>query len=147
MEVEEQIANYIADQPDPKRREMQDLHRLILGVSPGCRLWFLDGRNDQGKVVSNPNIGYGHQTIGHAGGKTRDFYQVGLSANTSGLSLYIIGLEDKKYLSRTFGQRMGKATVTGYCIRFRSAADIDIAVLEEAIRVGLARRPEGDVAK
>ena len=38
---------------------MQQLHDLILGVSPGCKLWFLDGRNAEGKVVSNPDIGYG----------------------------------------------------------------------------------------
>lgn len=136
MSVEELIEAYIAGQPEPKRDELRALHRLILQVSPGCRTWFLDGKNDEGKTVSNPNIGYGHQMMEYAGGKTRDFYRIGLSANTTGISVYIIGLEDKKYLPRTYGPRLGKASVTGYCIKFRTLGDIEMDVLEEAIRFG-----------
>jgi hypothetical protein len=137
MSIEEQIEKYIAGQAEPKRDEMQELHRLMLRTSPGCKLWFLDGRNQNGKVVSNPNIGYGLQTIKYAGGKTRDFYQIGLSANTTGISVYIMGIDDKKYLSETYGEKLGKANVTGYCIKFRTLRDIDMDVLEEVIRFGL----------
>lgn len=138
MNVEEQIHAYIAAQPERKREDMHALHRLILQASPASELWFLDGRNEEGKTVSNPNIGYGRQVLNQAGGKTRDFYRVGLSANTTGISVYIMGIEDKKYLAQAYGKRLGKATVTGYCIKFRALADIDVAVLEEAIRFGLA---------
>jgi hypothetical protein len=137
MGIAEQIEAYIAGQPEPKRSEMRALHRLILDASPECRLWFLDGKDDAGKTVSNPNIGYGLQTMNYAGGKSRDFYRIGLSANTTGLSVYVIGLEDKKYLSRTYGERLGKASVTGYCIKFRSLKDIDLDTLAEIIRFGL----------
>jgi hypothetical protein len=137
MDTQERIDLYLDDQPEPKRADMQALHRLILHVSPDCRLWFLDGRNDEGKIVSNPNIGYGHRVMDYAGGRTRDFYRIGLSANTSGISIYIIGIEDKTFLARTYGKRLGKASVTGYCIKFRSLGDIDTDVLEEAIRFGL----------
>ena len=137
MDTQERVDLYLDDQPEPKRADMRALHRLILRVSPDCRLWFLDGRNDEGKIVSNPNIGYGHRVIDYAGGRTRDFYRIGLSANTSGISIYIIGIEDKKHLAQTYGKRLGKASVTGYCIKFRSLGDIDVGVLEEAIRFGL----------
>ena len=136
MSVQEQIENYIVGQPEAKRAEMRELHRLILGVPPECRLWFLDGRNEEGKIVSNPNIGYGLQTIRYAGGKTREFYKVGLSANTGGISIYVMGIGDKDYLSRTYGDRLGKASVTGYCIKFKSLRAIDIATLEEIIGFG-----------
>jgi hypothetical protein len=139
MTVEEQIADYIAGQPGAKRDEMETLHRLILGVSPQSRLWFLDGRDGEGKIVSNPNIGYGFQTLHHAGGRSREFYRIGLSANKAGISLYIIGIEDKGFLARNYAARLGKASVTGYCIKFRRLKDIDLAVLEEAIRVGFER--------
>ncbi len=102
MSIEEQIRKYIAGQPERKRDEMQELHRLILHVSPECQLWFLDGKNSENKTVSNPNVGYGRQIIEYAGGKIREFYQIGLSANTTGISIYIIGIEDKKYLSQTY---------------------------------------------
>ena len=115
---------------------MQSLHELALSALPGCRLWFTDGKNEDGKVVANPSIGYGFYTIKYADGTTRDFYQVGLSANTSGISVYILGLEDKTFLAQTYGQSLGKATITGYCIKFKSIKNIDLSVLQEAIRHG-----------
>ena len=137
MTVHEQIEQYIAAQPEPKRDEMRELHQLMLRISPECRLWFLDGRDGDGKIVSNPNIGYGHRVINYADGKTRDFYRIGFSANTTGISVYIMGLEDKKYLANVFGGRLGKASVTGYCVKFKTLKDINIDVLEEMIRLGL----------
>jgi hypothetical protein len=136
MNAQKQIKEYIASQPEPKRSEMQRLHDTILRIKPGCKLWFLDGKDDKGKVVSNPNIGYGNYTMRLAAGKTREFYQVGLTANTTGISVYIMGIEDKKYLADTYGKELGKAKVTGYCIRFKTLKDIDIDVLEAAIRFG-----------
>jgi len=136
MRVEEQIEAYIAGQPTQKRDEMRALHQLILSLSPEARLWFLDGKDEAGKIVSNPNIGYGLRTIRYANGTTRDFYRIGLSANTSGLSVFIMGLEDRTYLPQTYGARLGKATVTGYCIKFRSVKHIDLTILEEAIAFG-----------
>lgn len=139
MGVAEQIEGYIAAQPAAKRDEMRELHRRIGQISPDCRLWFLDGKDDAGKTVSNPNIGYGEQRIDYANGTSREFYRIGLSANTTGISVYVIGLEDKKHLANAYGGRLGKASVTGYCIKFRSLKDVDLAVLEEAIRFGFER--------
>jgi hypothetical protein len=136
MDIQNQIQNYIISQPEPKRSDMQALHQTLLQLMPGCKLWFLDGKNDEGKVVANPNIGYGVQVMKLAGGKTREFYQIGLSANTTGISVYIMGIEDKKYLAETYGKEIGKATVTGYCIKFKSLKDINIEVLKAAIRYG-----------
>lgn len=138
MSVNEQINKYITSQPEPKRSDMQELHRIILDVMPACRLWFLDGKNSENKIVSNPNIGYGLQTIKYADGKTRDFYQIGLSANTTGISVYVMGIEDKKYLAQTYGKKLGKAAVTGYCIKFKTLNDIDTSVLKTALRDGAA---------
>ena len=136
MNIQEQIKKYIAAQPEPKRSDMQALHRIILQVSPACKLWFLDGKNSENKTVSNPNIGYGFQTIKYADGKTREFYQIGLSANTTGISVYVLGIKDKKYLAQAYGKKIGKASVTGYCIKFKTLKDINIDILKAAIRDG-----------
>ena len=101
MNVYKQIKDHIAAQPEPKRSDMQELHGIILGLLPECKLWFLDGKDERGQTVSNPNIGYGSQTIKYADGKTREFYQIGISANTTGISVYIMGIKDKKYLAET----------------------------------------------
>lgn len=134
MNVEEQIDEYIASQPGPKCSELQELHRAILKVKPKCKLWFLDGKDEEGKVVANPNIGYGSYTMKYADGSTREFYRVGLSANKTGISVYIMGIQDKRYLAETYGKDLGKASITGYCIRFKSLKDINIDVLKAAVR-------------
>ncbi|HUR65317.1 MAG TPA: DUF1801 domain-containing protein [Chitinophagaceae bacterium] len=137
MKVQEDIKKYITGHPEPKRSDLQVLHQLTLQVLPKGKLWFLDGKDDKGKTVSNPNIGYGSYTIKYADGTTREFYQIGLSANTTGISVYIMGLEDKTYLARTYGKELGKASVTGYCIKFKTIKDINLDVLEAAIRYGV----------
>ena len=136
MNVQEQIKNHIISQPEPKRNEMQALHKLVLKVSPKCKLWFDGGKNSENKTVTNPTIGYGFQTLKYANGKTREFFQIGVSANKTGISVYILGLEDKTYLAQTYGKQIGKASVTGYCIKFKNLQDINTDILEAAIRYG-----------
>ena len=137
MNIQEQIKDYIASLPEPKRSEIEALHKRILRVLPKGKLWFLDGKDGKGKIVTNPNIGYGLQTIKYADGKTKEFYQIGISANTTGISVYIMGIEDKKHLTESYGKTIGKATVTGYCIKFKTLKDINIDTLEAAIRDGV----------
>jgi hypothetical protein len=137
MNVEEQIKKHISGHPEPKRSDMQALNSIILQIMPASKLWYLDGKNAENKVVSNPNIGYGIQTIKYANGKTREFYQIGLSANKTGISVYILPIKDKKYLAQTFWKKLGKASVSGYCIKFKTLKDINIDVLQAAIRYGV----------
>lgn len=144
MTLQEQIDHYLSGQPEAKRSDLRTLHALILAIVPDARLWFLDGKDGAGKTVSNPNIGYGAYAIRYANGSTRTFYRVGLSANTGGISVYVMGLADKTLLSRTYGQAIGKASVSGYCIKFKSLKDIDIDVLESAIRHRMELPGEGE---
>jgi hypothetical protein len=138
MNIQDQIKKYIARQPEPKRSDLQRLHRLTMQVSPQCKLWFADGKDSKNKTVSNPTIGYGLHKIEYADGKRREVFRIGVSGNKTGISVYILGLEDKKYLAKTYGKKIGKASVTGYCIRFKTLNDINIDTLEAAIRYGLA---------
>lgn len=139
MTTQDQIKEYMASLTDAKRSDMEALQSMIVKLLPGGEMWFLDGKDDKGKVVSNPNIGYGRYTITYADGKTKDFYQTGISANTTGISVYIMGIQDKNYLPETYGKKIGKATVNGYCIKFRALKDINREVLEEAIRDGIGQ--------
>ena len=140
MKIEDQIISYIESQSEIKKADMFTLHKLIMEIMPNCKLWFLDGKNEENKIVSNPNIGYGNYTIKYADGKTKQFYQVGISANTTGISVYLFGIDDKTYLAQTFGKKLGKANVTGYCIKFKTLKDINSDILEEAIRYVVNQR-------
>ncbi|HUD45725.1 MAG TPA: DUF1801 domain-containing protein [Candidatus Baltobacteraceae bacterium] len=137
LSVKEEIKKYITSQPEPKRSDMQELHRITLQVLPKCKLWFHNGKNSKNQTISNPTIGYGVHTMKYANGKTREFFQIGISANKTGISVYILGIKDKTYLAQTYGKKLGKASVSGYCIRFKTLKDINIDILEAAIRYGV----------
>lgn len=70
----------------------------------------------------------------YANGNTKEWFRIGISANQSGISVYLLGIEDKKYLAQTYGQKLGKASASGYCIKFKKLQEINIEVLEEAIK-------------
>ena len=137
MTIEKQIQDFISSQDEPKRSELKEMHQRMLKILPKGKLWFDTGINEQNKVVTNPTIGYGLQVLHYANGTTKEFFQIGVSSNATGLSIYILGLKDKSYLATAYGKRLGKAKVTGYCIRFKSIKEIDLQVLEEAIRYGI----------
>lgn len=137
MNTQQQINDYINSQPEPKKSEMLELHTTIIELVPTCKLWFLDGKNAEGKVIANPNIGYGTQLIHYADGSSREFYKVGLSGNKTGISVYIMGITDKTFLAQNYGKELGKASITGYCIKFKSLKDINLIVLKSAIQFGL----------
>ena len=136
MDIQRQIEDYIESHPENKRADLQILHRLILQTEPGCKLWFLDGKDNDGRIVSNPSIGYGSYTIRYANGTSREFYRVGMSVNKTGISVYIMGLKDKSYLVQTYGDKIGKGAVSGYCIKFKKLTDINMETLVAAIRYG-----------
>ena len=139
MKTEAQIKSFIESLAEPKRAEIELLHPHILQLLPKTKLWFSDGKDEKGKVVSNPSIGYGNQTIKYADGKTKAFFQIGISTNTTGISVYIMGIKDKKYLPETYGKKIGKATVTGYCVKLKTLKDIDLKILDQAILDGVER--------
>ncbi len=136
-ETTERVEEYLASQPEAKQTDLRNLHAHMLAEFPECRLWFNGGTNEHGKVVANANIGYGVYTIGYADGSSREFYRIGLSANTTGISVYVLGLDDKTYLARTYGASIGKATVTGYCIKFKRLSVVNVEALHAAIRYGM----------
>jgi len=137
MNILEQINEHIATQEEAKRSEMHELHLILLELMPNCRLWFYDGKDEKGKTVTNPNIGYGFQNLKYANGKTREYYQIGISATSTGFSIYILGMDDDNILAQRFGKELGKASITKYCIKFKTLKDINIDMLKQALQYGI----------
>jgi hypothetical protein len=134
MYIQEQIKELIKSQAEPKQSEMQELHNLILKLMPRCKQWYFDGKNEVGKQVAHPTIGYGNYTITYKDGSTREFFRIGLLANPTGLAVHIMGINDKKFLKDTYGKTIGKANVGSYAITFKSTKDINLEILKEAIQ-------------
>ena len=139
----ERVEAYLAGQPARKQADLRRLHERMLADFPGCRVWWNDGTNADGKVVANPSIGYGAFTMRYADGSSRESFRIGLSANTAGISVYVLGLADKTYLARTYGASIGRASVTGYCIRFTRLAVVDADALHAAIHDGMTLDQHG----
>ena len=137
MKIEAQIESYLEQLPNNKQGDLSALHQLILDLKPGCKLWFLDGKDEDGKVVSNPNIGYGNHLIVYKDGSSKAFYKMGISANSTGISIYVMGTPSKNYLNDRYVKTLGKAKITGYCIKFKSLKDINLNELTDLISTEL----------
>ena len=137
MNIEEKIETHIISLAEPKRSEIQELHERIIQTLPECKLWFFDGKNSDGKIIAHPTIGYGNYNIAYANGTSKEFFQIGMGANSSGIFVHILPLKDGNYLADTFGKELGKASVSKYCINFKTLKNINIDVLEAAILYGV----------
>jgi hypothetical protein len=129
----ESVDTYLGSHPEPKRADLYKLHERFVNLFPGSPVSYFDGLDDTGKVVANPTLGYGKHTLEYATGASKEVFKLGLSANKSGISLYLMGIKDKTLLKSMFQDRLGKAKVTGYCIRFGKLADIDADILMDVI--------------
>jgi hypothetical protein len=116
---------FIASVPHPTRaadaQELDRLFRQTTGWLP--RMW--------GPSI----IGYGQYHYTYDSGRSGDFLATGFSPRKSSLSVYIMpGYAD-------FGPilaRLGKHKIGKSCLTINKLADIDLDVLEQLIRAGLA---------
>ncbi len=104
---------------------------------PNEKLWFDNGLNTDNKLVTNPTIGYGSYPHTFANKTTKELFQIGISATKSGISVYVMGIRNKLNLAHAFGEKLGKAKVSGYCIYFKKCEDLNLDVLEEVVRQGV----------
>lgn len=119
------VEGFIAAIAHDRRRQdagtLLDLFHRVTGWTP--QMW--------GPTI----IGYGRYHYRYATGREGDFLVTGFSPRKANLSLYIMpGYRDhSEPLSRLGKHKTGVA-----CLYINKLADIDLAVLEEIIRDGLA---------
>lgn len=114
---------YIAGVEEPKRQELQLLHDLVRKTVPSFEPVMIAGV-----------MGYGQF---HYKGKSKscegEWFRVGLSANKTGISIYICAGDEKGYFPEQVRDQLGKANVGRSCIRFKKLADINLDVVEELL--------------
>lgn len=79
-------------------------------------------------------IGYGATVPPRPRGRSVEWFLIGLARQRNHLSLYVNAAEDGAYLSKAYGQRLGRTKVGAASISFASAAAIDLEVLDEMVR-------------
>lgn len=88
------IPTYLSSLNDAQRPDMQGLLQMVQTIFPNQQPTFFDGKNKEGKVLTNPSIGFGSYLHRYADGREAQMYRLGLSANSKGFSIYLLGLPD-----------------------------------------------------
>ncbi len=112
---------YVAQVEEPKRSEINQLRSLIQEVLPEFEPCMISGF-----------IGFGQF---HYKGKSceGEWFRVGLSANKTGISIYICAGDANGYFPEQARDRIGKASVGRSCIRFKKLSDINMDVIRELL--------------
>ena len=117
---------YIAGIKDTNRRaEVESIHRLIRKTVPK-----LDPHIRAGM------IGYGSFHYKYASGREGDWCAVALASQKNYISVYICATSDGKYVAEKYARELGKVSVGKSCIRFKSVADVNLGVMQKALRDG-----------
>lgn len=131
------IKSYLDSLPENTKEELTFFHQQVLEKYPNCRIWFLDGKDATGKVISNPNMGYGTITLPTKTNINREFYKLGISANSKGFSIYFMGLTDRNLIQKHLGHFFPNSKITGYCLNLKSIKNVELAILEKLILFGM----------
>lgn len=120
------VAEFLAAVPDAGRRaeaaEIDALHRRVIGCEP--KLW-------------GPSIvGYGSYRYKYDSGREGTWMRAGFSPRKAALTIYLMG----NYVNRqaeadALFARLGKHTTGKSCLYIKKLADVDMAVLEQLVRL------------
>ncbi len=84
-------------------------------------------------------VGFGHYHYKYESGREGDFFRTGFSPRKANLVVYIMpGYTDHSAVLA----RLGKHKIGKSCVYINKLTDVDLAVLEELIRAGLADMAE-----
>lgn len=79
-------------------------------------------------------IGYGGIEQSRPRGRSVTWFLVGLARQKNHVSLYVNAAEDRTYLAKVYGPRLGRTRTGSASISFTSVEDLDLDVLDEMVR-------------
>jgi Domain of unknown function (DU1801) len=116
-------AEYIEGLAQPRRGEIEQLDRLIRAALPEADQHFQHGM-----------LGYGTYRYRYSSGREGDAALVSLSSRKAYISIYVSAACDGKYVPEIYADRLPNANIGKSCIRFKTVAEVDTAVLTELLR-------------
>lgn len=131
-QTEAQIRNYLNELPPRNKANIELLYEGIRNQYPELPISFSDGKNAEGKIVTNPSIGFGQTQLVYTDGSSKTIFKVGISSTKTGISIYFMGLSDKNFLKNRFQSHFEKAKITGYCVACKSldSSQLDFLLAE-----------------
>lgn len=115
---------YIAALEEPRKSEIERIHRFILETAPELEPHILSGM-----------LGYGQYHYRYASGREGDWCKVALASNKNYISLYICAIINGHYLAESYRSKLPKASIGKSCIRFKRLDDLDTEVIREMLRI------------
>lgn len=122
---------YLDGLPDDRREPMRQLDRLIADVMQGHSRVLWQGVFWGGTEQSI--IGYGDLTTGRPGGKTVEWFMVGLALQKQHLSIYVNAVEDGRYVAEAYRSELGKVKVGKASIAIKRVEDVDLDALRRVL--------------
>lgn len=138
--TEKDPSSYIDSLPAESREALSRLDTLISRVmaAHSRALWVgpFWGGTDQ------TIIGYGDVTTTQSRGRKVEWFMVGLALQKNHISLYVNAVQNGRYVSESFGPKLGKVKVGKASISFKRVDDVDLAVLTEVLEIARDEMPE-----
>lgn len=122
---------FILGIPDPVRGDIARLDKEISKIMKGEERVLWTGTFWGGSEQAI--IGYGDLTYEKKGKKV-EWFKIGLALQKNYISLYVNAVEDNKYLSQKYAERLGKVKVGASSISFKRLEDVNIEALFELLK-------------
>jgi hypothetical protein len=120
---------FIDSLPEPMCTDLSKVDAVLSKVMKGHSRVLWGGTFWGGSEQSI--IGYGDYTYQRSDKKTVDWFILGLAPQKNYNSIYINASDDDGYIIQKYADRLGKVKVRSAAVTFKSADDLDLAVLEE----------------
>jgi hypothetical protein len=133
--------DFIASLPEPLRTDLGTVDSVLSRVMKGHSRVLWGGTFWGGSEQSI--IGYGDYTYQRSDKKPVDWFIVGLAPQRNYNSIYINASDDDGYVIQKYADRLGKVKVRSAAVTFKSADDVDLAVLEEVATLARDRMTGG----
>lgn len=124
------VEEHIESLPEGVRQDFKAVDALVTDVFAGEPRVLWEGKFWGG--TDQEIIGYGDFTYENSK-ETVEWFKVGLAAQKNHLSLYVNAVEDGEYLSKSYGDRLGKVKVGAASIGFKDLSAIDLGELRSML--------------
>lgn len=130
------VEEYLDALAEPKRSEISTLHDLIVKNAPAFAL-----------ERAGAMLGYGRYHYRYESGREGTSHRIALSANKTGISLYVSAVDEGGWLAEQAKDVLGKKVSVGKsCIRMKRLADVDLGALATLIARASSTPAPGMVA-
>ncbi len=110
---------YIQLIDEPRKSQIEKLHRFILQTVPEQKPFILSGM-----------IGYGKYHYKYESGREGEWALFALASQKNYISIYACAANGNDYIAEQYKEKLPKASIGKSCIRFKKFEDIDLSVLK-----------------